>query len=312
MKKWIGLLWAMCVAANAWALPEMTPIPVSANTYYVQGQAALGNSANQNFISNAGFVIAPEGVVVVDGLGSPAVAQRLVDAIKAITPKPITHVIVTHYHADHVYGLQVFKDLGAQIIAHEAGKTYLNSADAQTRLVASRVDMAPWVNADTRLVAADEWIHAPTQRTLSGMVFQIDPVGPAHTPDDLAVWVASEGVLFAGDLIFSGRLPFVGKANSSQWVTSLDHLLTYEAKAVVPGHGQWSSDPRKDIGMVRDYLKYLRQTMGEAADGLVPFDEAYAETDWSAWENTPMFKFANRMNAYNTYLLKEQEGLQGK
>jgi glyoxylase-like metal-dependent hydrolase (beta-lactamase superfamily II) len=272
----------------------------------------LGNAANQNFISNAGFVIAPEGVVVIDALGSPAVAQRLVDAIKTITPKPITHLILTHYHADHIYGVQVFKDLGARVMAHESGKVYLNSADAQTRLIASRVDMAPWVNADTRLVAADEWINGPVTRTLAGMVFQIDPVGPAHTPDDLAIWVASEGVLFSGDLIFSGRLPFVGKADSSHWVTSLDHLLSYDAKAVVPGHGRWSADPRKDISMMRDYLKYLRQTMGEAADALVPFDEAYAQTDWRDWETVPMFKFANRMNAYNTYLLKEQEGLQGK
>ena len=312
MAKWVAFVGAMCLAVQAWALPAVTPIQVSANVYYVQGQAALGSSANQNFISNSGFVVAPDGVVVIDALGSPAVAQRLVDAIHAITPKPITHVILTHYHADHVYGLQVFKDLGAHIIAHESGKVYLNSVDAQTRLVASRHDMAPWVNADTHLVAADEWISGPVTRTLSGMVFQVDPVGPAHTPDDLAIWVPSERVLYSGDLIFSGRLPFVGKADSSHWVASLEHLLQYGATAVVPGHGKWSADPRKDIGMVRDYLKYLRETMGAAAADLIPFEEAYAETDWSSWQAVPMFKVANRMNAYNTYLLKEQEGLQGK
>ena len=51
--------------------------------------------------------------------------------------------------------------------------------------------------------------------------------------------------------------------------------------------------------------------MGEAAANLAPFESAYAAVDWSACESVPMFKFANRINAYNTYLLMEQEGLKG-
>ncbi len=308
---WLALCWGVMCAAQA-ALPSVAPIQVGPHTYYVQGMAALGNSENQNFISNAGFVVGPQGVVVIDALGSPAVAQRLLAEIQKITDKPVTDVVLTHYHADHVYGLQVFKDQGARILAHESGKLYLNSADAQTRLKASRIDMAPWVDEHTRLVFADEWINQPVTRTLAGLQLQIDPVGPAHTPDDLAIWVPSEGVLFSGDLIFNGRLPFVGKADSSQWIKSLEHLMTYDAKAVVPGHGKWSNDPRKDIGMVRDYLKFLRQSMGDAARDLVPFEDAYEQTEWGAWKSVPMFKFANRMNAYNTYLLMEQEALKGQ
>ena len=55
----------------------------------------------------------------------------------------------------------------------------------------------------------------------------------------------------------------------------------------------------------RDYLSYLRQTMGRAATNLEPFEEAYLATDWSAFEKLPLFRVANRMNAYNTYLLLE-------
>jgi hypothetical protein len=46
--------------------------------------------------------------------------------------------------------------------------------------------------------------------------------------------------------------------------------------------------------------------MGRAADEMQPFDEAYAATDWSRFEHLPLFRVANRMNAYNTYLLLEQ------
>ena len=91
---------------------------VTASTWYVEGESALGSAANRNFISNAGFVITPEGVVVVDALGSPELARELLREIAKITPRKVTHVVVTHYHADHVYGLQVFEEAGATILAH--------------------------------------------------------------------------------------------------------------------------------------------------------------------------------------------------
>ena len=58
----------------------------------------------------------------------------------------------------------------------------------------------------------------------------------------------------------------------------------------------------------RDYLVYLRETMGAAAREMEPFDEAYARVDWSRFEHLPLFRAANRMNAYNTYLLMERQG----
>ena len=48
--------------------------------------------------------------------------------------------------------------------------------------------------------------------------------------------------------------------------------------------------------------------MGDAARDLEPFDEAYARIDWSRFENMPLFRAVNRMNAYNTHLLMEQQG----
>lgn len=139
------------------------------------------------------------------------------------------------------------------------------------------------------------------------MALQIQPVGPSHTPEDLVVFVPGERVLFAGDLVFRGRIPFVGQANSRQWIASLNQLLSFDAKVVVPGHGPASESVRADVELTRDYLAYLRQTMGQAARDLEPFEAAYQATDWSRFEHLPLFRAANRMNAYNTYLLMEAE-----
>lgn len=283
-------------------VPRLELQKVSEHAYYVEGLSALGSQQNQNFISNAGVVIAPEGVIVIDGLGSPALAERLLAEIRKLTSKPVTYVIVTHYHADHVYGLQTFKDQGATIIAQEKGKEYLNSDTAHLRLDASREQLAPWIDSNTRLVPADVWVAVDQQMNLSGMQFDLIQVGPAHTPDDLAIYIPQEGVLYAGDLMFRGRIPYVGTADSAGWIKSLERLLPLNPKVIVPGHGPHSTEPVADLRFTRDYLQFLRDSMRKAATELEPFDEAYENTDWSAYRNVPLFDAANRMNAYNVYL----------
>jgi glyoxylase-like metal-dependent hydrolase (beta-lactamase superfamily II) len=287
--------------------PGMVPQQVSPSAWYVEGLGALGSPANQNFISNAAFVVTPAGVVVIDALGSPGLAQRLLAEIAKITSVPVTHVLVTHYHADHIYGLQTFKSIGAKIIAHQAARAYLNSETARLRLEASRQELAPWVNAQTHLVEADQWLDAESQITVGGVVFQIKPVGPSHTPEDIAVYLPSEKVLFAGDLVFRSRIPYVGQADSRHWIIALDSLLGFDTTVIVPGHGAISREARKDMQLTRDYLIYLRTTMGAAAKNMEPFEDAYKATDWSSFEALPLFRVANRMNAYNTYLLLEHE-----
>jgi glyoxylase-like metal-dependent hydrolase (beta-lactamase superfamily II) len=273
----------------------------------VQGEAALGSSANRNFISNAAFVVTPAGVVVVDALGSPVLAQELLEAIARITPQPVRQVIVTHYHADHVYGMQVFKAAGATITAHRLGLAYLHSDTAALRLKASREEMAPWVDENTHLVHADRWIDQAADFSLGGVDFVLMPAGPAHTAEDLVLVLPQMGVMFAGDLVFRGRIPFVGNADSGRWIDALQRLLALGARTIVPGHGPVSENATADLQLTLDYLKHLRTTMGEAAKNLEPFEEAYARADWSRFEHLPLFRVANRINAYNTYLQLEHE-----
>jgi glyoxylase-like metal-dependent hydrolase (beta-lactamase superfamily II) len=294
-------------AAQAIDRIALNPVQVAPHTYFVQGRPEMGNSENQNFISNAGFVVTPKGVVVIDALGSPVLAKKLIQEIKKITPQKVVAVIVTHYHADHVYGLQEFKKIGAKIYAQNQGISYLSSETAKQRLIASRIDFAPWVNANTKLTGADVWIDQSYLLSIGGIQFKISRVGPAHAPEDLIVYIPSERVLFAGDLVFRGRIPFVGNADSKGWLYALDEIEKLNPNIVIPGHGNYSIKPVEDIAFTRDYLKYLRESMTKAAINLDPFDEAYQQADWSEYDGMPLFKAANRMNAYNVYLSIQAE-----
>jgi len=305
------LLIGLCIGviANA-AVAGLQVSEVAKNTWIVQGAAALGTPGNRNFISNAGFIVTDDGVVVIDALGSPAMASELLAEIRRVTQQPLRYVIVTHYHADHIYGLQVFKAAGATLLAHVAARLYLNSETAQQRLQVSRKELAPWIDEKTQLMPADRWLDADETRLQVGSVeIVIRHVGPAHTPEDLVVFVPQTGVLFAGDLFFRGRVPFVGQADSRLWIKSLDRMIDFKPGLVIPGHGPVSTDPMVDLQLTRDYLLYLRRKMGEAARNMEAFEDAYASTDWTRFEALPLFRAANRMNAYNTYLLMEQQEL---
>jgi glyoxylase-like metal-dependent hydrolase (beta-lactamase superfamily II) len=294
----------------------LTPVKISPHVYYFHGHTGMADPANQGFMSNAGFVVTPDGVVVFDALGTPFLGEAMVSAIRTVTARPIRRVIVSHYHADHFYGLQALKAVGAEVWAHENGRLYLSSDVAPSRLAQRMADLKPWVDQKTRLVPADRWLRFDAGKTirfvLGGVHFRVIDMSGAHSPEDIMLAVDEDRMLFAGDLFFTGRIPFVGEADSKVWLAALDEMLTIAPQVVVPGHGEMSRAPLKDLQLTRSYLLFLRQAMGDAAADMVPFEDAYQKTDWKAFASYPAFVQANRINAYQTYLLMERESLQAK
>ena len=286
------------------ALPAaaLEPIRLSQSVYYIRGETGVPSLANRGHTSNAGFVVTNDGVVVFDALGTPVLGREFIAAIRRVTRAPIRRVIISHYHADHFFGLPPFKELGVEVWAHPAARLYLESDAAQQRLAERRASLAPWVDAKMRLVPADRWVDREVSFRLGGLTFRVFPVGPAHTPEDLAMVVEEENVLFVGDLMFAGRLPFVGEADSKAWIAAIDRIVKFNPKILVGGHGEVSRNAAADLRMTRDYLVYLRETMGAAASELEEFDVAYKRTDWSGFAHLPAFHETNRRNAFNTYI----------
>jgi glyoxylase-like metal-dependent hydrolase (beta-lactamase superfamily II) len=314
---WLALLGFVVAAAVGAELVgaepvtvAVTPVQVGPHSWYVQGMAGEASAANQGFMSNAGFVITSAGVVVFDTLGSVPLAEELIRQIRKLTAQPIKRVIVSHYHADHIYGLQAFKATGAEIWAYRDGRAYLASDVAQQRLAQRRAALPRWIDERTQLLPADRWLGGDEPFELGGVRFDLQHVGPAHSPEDLAMLVSPDGVLYSGDLIFTGRIPFVGDTDSKHWLAAIDRLERFNPKVLVPGHGPVSRDARADLSLTRDYLTFLRETLKKPVEDLVPFDDAYRAIDWSRFARIPAFDAANRGNAYNTYLLLEKESLQ--
>ena len=281
---------------------------VSPHIYYVEGPPGTPTD-NEGFMSNAGVVVTDAGVVVFDALGTPSLAYKLYTKIKALTDKPVVKVVVSHYHADHIYGLQVFKEAGAEIIAPAGAKVYLASDAAEGRLKQRRESLFPWVNENTYLVKPDRFVDEDTEITVGDVKLQLLVLGSTHSEGDLMMRVKPDNVLFSGDLVFEGRIPFVAGSNPDGWLTRLSELDTSNLTAIIPGHGTASSNPQQAMEFTKGYLEYLYRSMGDAVDNLTSFDEAYKQTDWSRYNKLPAF-LANRTNAYFIYLRLEAASMQ--
>ncbi len=288
-----------------------------APVWYTIGHFGVPAERNEGHTSNAGFVVTDEGVIVFDSLGTPALGNALLGKIRGVTDKPVRYVVASHYHADHIYGLQAFRDqTDAVIIAQEKGLTYtdennLDDENAAARLQQRREALAPWVNSETHIVLPTVAFRVAAEIKLGGHTFQLVYAGPAHSMSDLMMLVLPERILFAGDIVQNGRVPFMASSavNTRNWQASLAQVALMEPKFVIPGHGNVHTSAQEAIGFTSGYIGFVRARMTDAVANWVSFEDAYRATDWRDYAAMPAFEENNRGNAYRVFLEIEAETL---
>jgi glyoxylase-like metal-dependent hydrolase (beta-lactamase superfamily II) len=278
--------------------------------FYSIGSPGIPGKANEGNTSNAGYVVTPDGVVVFDALGTPSLGWALLQDIRKRTGKDIRYIVVSHYHADHIYGLQAFRDHSrAVIIAQENSADYTENKEtaderADERLDQRRDALAPWVDEHTRIIPPDITFDDRLTIALGGKHFSLIFAGPAHSKSDSMMMVEPDGVLFAGDIVQNGRIPFMNSddVSTTHWLKALDDVRALDPKYIIPGHGKPSAAAKEAIAFTRDYILYVRKAMSEAVANWVDFDTAYNSTDWSKYKDYPAFESNNRGNAYRIFL----------
>jgi glyoxylase-like metal-dependent hydrolase (beta-lactamase superfamily II) len=282
--------------------------------WYSTGNSGIPGKDNEGNTSNAGFVVTSGGVVVFDALGTPSLGWALLQQIRKVTDQQIRYVVLSHYHADHIYGLQAFRDhTDALIVAQERAGEYKDNEEtadekASQRLDQRRAALAPWVDANTRVVPPDITFNERMTIALGDRRLTLIYAGPAHSSSDIMMMVEPDGVLFAGDIVQNSRIPFMNSDDVStvQWLHALDEVAKLDPKFIIPGHGRTSTEAKQAIAFTRDYIQYLRDKMSAAVRNWTDFDVAYDRTDWSKYRDIPAFASNNRGNAYRIYLELEQ------
>lgn len=212
--------------------------------------------------ANVGLVHTPNGMILIDTTSSPAEIQSTLEAIGA-RPEEVRLVINTHFHDDHTWGNQIFD---CPILAHRACQERMRAAlenewssGALNSYLADLEKTDPQKASDFRKVLEGLVIKVPNtvfddrlEGELGGVRYHVVHLG-GHTPDLSIVWLPERKVLYASDLIFQGRYPYVFDADIPVWISALDRLLEYQAEVIIPGHGVRCGEAQ--IMELRNYLQ---------------------------------------------------------
>lgn len=253
-------------ATLAVAQQPPTPLvvrPLTGGVYWTQGGAG----------GNTGIIIGQTGVIVVDAKTTPDSAREVLAEIAKLTPKPVTHAILTHSDGDHVNGLAAFP-AGITVIAHEGNKKEQEAALAGGGRGAPPRDRLP-----TQVITRNR-----ESLTIDGVNIVLLHWVPAHTSGDLVVYLPSQKIVFTGDIIAANRpdpnIHLEKNGSSEGWIETAKGIVALDADRFVPGHGdlQTKADVQKrltDSEAKRAKIKALvaqgkaldeiKQAMGEAS-----------------------------------------------
>jgi cyclase len=206
-------------------------VQIASGTYaYIQEGGGAG-------ISNAGMLVAEDSAIVLDTLATTSMAMRFLGEIRKVTGQPIGEVLLTHYHVDHVLGIQYF--LPARVICHRhcREKIIANGSDMPERWARRRPQFAEDLEG-IRVCIPDRTFDTNVDFHYKGGEARFfHPGYPAHVVGDALLFLPQEGVLFCGDIMFHGVVPAAFEGHIGNWLRLLDTLLDMDWEIAVPGHG---------------------------------------------------------------------------
>jgi glyoxylase-like metal-dependent hydrolase (beta-lactamase superfamily II) len=238
---------------------------------------------------NSGVVIGDDAVLVVDTTATPAMAAALIGHIRAITDKPIKHIVLSHYHAVRVLGASAYVAEGLQaIIASRGTLELIEERGAQ--------DMKSEIERFPRLFQNAESIPGLTRPTivfdreltlfLGRLEVQVKHLGAGHTKGDTIVWLPKDKVLFSGDLVEYGAAAYAGDAQLEEWPQTLETLRSLQPEKLVPGRGPAllnPADAEKAIAYTKSFVATLysaaRESVAAGHDLKRAFDYTRSKMD---------------------------------
>ena len=270
-------------AGSLWA-QEWTTTTDTHRFMEVRNGIYLTQTTAQVFNSNSLVIVNDEDVVIVDSHVTPAKARDLIASIPAITDKPVTALINSHYHWDHAHGNQEFADI--PIIGHEYTRmklataaheepTYLSGLAgnaARLEQLAEQIEAAKDDEERERLetyramfaahaadfdeiapLAPDVTMNEKMTLFRGGREIQVIFLGRAHTGGDVVVYFPQDKLVFTGDILFGGP-SFLGDGYVDEWPETLENLKALDFDIAVPGHGE----PLTDLSSIERSQEYYR------------------------------------------------------
>ncbi len=257
---------------------ELKQLAPNVYAYQQQGGTGLLNAG----VSNAGLFVDDDSLMVFDALGFPIQTKSFLAAAKrAGGGKPITHLINSHHHGDHVAGNQFF--IPAQISSHPYCRQEVLKAIPATPPTWPKAEGLADGTEARKLVPPTVTFEDNLVYYIGGNKVEFRFVGPAHTWGDLVAYLPEHKILFAADLAFFHLVPYCHNAYISKWMESIDKVLKMDVDVIVPGHGPVGG--KKDLAESGEYFRVLKAEVKKRYDAKMSPGAAAADIKMGKYDN---------------------------
>jgi glyoxylase-like metal-dependent hydrolase (beta-lactamase superfamily II) len=186
---------------------------------------------------NSGVIVGDDAVMVVEAQATPRLARKVIDCVRSVTDKPITHLALTHYHAVRVLGAsaygapQVLMSEKARAMVAERGKEDWDSEfDRFPRLFQGHEEI-PGLTWPTTTFDGRMSVYLGKRRV------DFMQLGRAHTAGDIVIHVPDQNVMFTGDIVEYRSACYCGDGHFHDWPETLENIRSWDLDAIAPGRG---------------------------------------------------------------------------
>ena len=186
---------------------------------------------------NSGVIIGDDSVMIVEAQATPRLAEKVIEKVRSVTDKPITHLVLTHYHAVRVLGAsaygagQVIMSEKARAMVAERGQEDWDSEFQRFPRLFEGHESIPGLTWPTTSFNGRMSVYLGNRRV------DIMQVGRAHTAGDAVIYVPDANVMFTGDIVEYHSACYCGDGHFHDWPGTLEAIRAFDLDAIAPGRG---------------------------------------------------------------------------
>ena len=214
---------------------------------------------------NSGVIIGDDSVMIVEAQATPRLAQKVIDCVRSVTDKPISHLVLTHYHAVRVLGASAYGadqiimgDVARAMVAERGQEDWDSEFQRFPRLFEGH-ESIPGLTWPTTTFSEDMTVYLGDRRV------DLMHLGRAHTAGDIVIHVPDQNVMFTGDIVEYHSACYCGDGHFGDWGDTLDNIAAFEVDAIAPGRGDAIVGPEIVAAAIESTRDFVDSTFAPAA-----------------------------------------------